>query len=351
MNVAAGFGAWMLGQSLQLALVFALLFLLDVGFARVGQVRLRAVLWAAFFVKLCLPPWVSSPVSLARLVGSDAAQAAGGIPAPSGWMEYAPAIAWSIGFVVATCVAVERLRTARRRWSPSADTAIPLEMRGWIEGLARRVGLRRAPITVVRADIGSGVCIGLFAPRIAVSANLLEPSRRAMLEHVLLHEFAHVRRRDPAQSLFWTIARCVYWFHPIVHAGARKAALVRELACDEIAARASSEGHAAYQRTLIEMARALVQPSTALSAFSGGQIIARIERLSRPPRATSRVGRIASAALFVLLCVCCIPLGRGATNKPSAPAIDDLEGCLRKRFAVMAEIERRGGLDKALQSP
>jgi beta-lactamase regulating signal transducer with metallopeptidase domain len=195
------------------------------------------------------------------------------------------------------------------------------------------------------------VCIGLLAPRIAVSRSLLEPGRRAMLEHVLLHEFGHVRRRDPLQSLAWTLARCAYWFHPLVHMGARRAALVRELACDEIAARESSEGHAAYRRTLIEMARALVAPSAALSAFSGGQIIARIERLSRPPRATSRAGRAAGGALFVMLCACCIPLGRGAASRPSTPAIDDLEGCLRKRFAVMAEIERRGGLDKALQSP
>jgi beta-lactamase regulating signal transducer with metallopeptidase domain len=296
---------------------------------------------------------VSSPVSLARLVTSGATPDVARATAASSteWMRFAPLIVWSIGFAVAACVAIARLRTARRRWSPAHEAALPLDLRGWIEGLAHRVGLRRAPDVIVREDVESGVCIGLFFPRIAVSARLLEPGRRAMLEHVLLHELGHVRRRDPLQSLAWTLARCAYWFHPLVHMGARRAALVRELACDEIAARESSQGHAAYRRTLVEMARSLVTPSAALSAFSGGQIIARIERLSRPPRATSRLGGIAGALLFVLLCACCIPLGRGATAEPSTLAIDDLQGCLRKRFAVMAEIQRQGGLDKALQSP
>ena len=36
------------------------------------------------------------------------------------------------------------------------------------------------------------------------------------LRHVLLHEFTHVRHRDPLLGLLLTGLNIVYWFHPLV---------------------------------------------------------------------------------------------------------------------------------------
>jgi len=53
------------------------------------------------------------------------------------------------------------------------------------------------------------------------------------LEAVLLHEVAHVRRRDNLVSLFQSWLGCVFWFHPVVWLINRQLLQERERACDE----------------------------------------------------------------------------------------------------------------------
>lgn len=351
MSIVQPFAERVTSQSIQVALVFVLCAVLDALFARAGNARLRAVVWAAFFVKLLLPPDASSPVSIVHVL-APAAEAPRAVEGSriSTW-DLGLAVVWASGFIAAVCVAARRLRVACARWSKGAERAAPPAATRLLAELAQRVGPMRSPRLVVRNDVRSGACIGLVSPRIAVAADLLAPHRRAALEHVLLHELGHVRRRDGLRGLAWTLLRCAYWFHPLVHAGARRAALMREMSCDDFAARAGVDGAPGYRRTLLETARTLAGPDLVASGFFGGQIIARIEGLSRPPRIGPRASPAAGAVLFVLLCACCIPLGRAARSAPAAPAFEDLQGCLRKRFAVMAEIERRGGVENALKSP
>ncbi len=55
---------------------------------------------------------------------------------------------------------------------------------------------------------------------------------RDRLERVLLHELAHVRRRDPATALLAQVACVLHWFNPLVWWGAARMREERELACD-----------------------------------------------------------------------------------------------------------------------
>jgi beta-lactamase regulating signal transducer with metallopeptidase domain len=361
MSLPQVFAGWASAQSVQIAFVFVLVFALDALLSR-ASVRVRSALWAAFCLKLVLPPDSSSPVSVVRILGEGPQEPVIGFAAAASgaaWIPIALFATWAAGFAVSAGVAARRLLRARSRWltgehAGEADAA-PARIQSLAADLARRVGLRRAPRIVVREDIRSGACIGWFAPRILVPRALIAPEARGSLEHVLLHELGHVRRRDGLRSLFWTLARCIYWFHPLVHVAARRAALLREMSCDDAAARASRDGPLGYRRTLLEQARPLLAPPTGLTSFaSGGQIIARIERLSHPLRGRSRHSNVAAAALFVVLCACCIPLGRSAPPPPPAFAdvsFDQLDGCLRKRWFVLAEVARHGGAEAVLHTP
>ena len=53
------------------------------------------------------------------------------------------------------------------------------------------------------------------------------------LEAVLLHELAHVRRRDNLVSLFQSWLSCVFWFHPVIWLIDHQLLVERERACDE----------------------------------------------------------------------------------------------------------------------
>jgi hypothetical protein len=54
-------------QALQVTIVFAIVLALDVLITRKASLALRTALWAAFFVKLLIPPRLTSPVSTARI--------------------------------------------------------------------------------------------------------------------------------------------------------------------------------------------------------------------------------------------------------------------------------------------
>ncbi|MBL8857329.1 MAG: M56 family metallopeptidase [Planctomycetes bacterium] len=341
----ADLSGWLVAQSIQLSVVFAVVFVLDAWIARRGSVALRGALWAAFFVKLALPPQLASPVSIARVFSEDGGAAR--VLAVRSVDESQSGLAglivgvWVIGCAVCVTLALARMRRARGTLLANARAAAPSVERVCRQ-LALQRGQKRAPKLRVSDENHGPATLGLFDPVILVPRALVRRPRASALEHVLLHELAHVRRRDAWRALAWTLARCVYWFHPLVHVAARRAALLREIACDEAAASAAHDGTNGYRRTLLELARPLLGPVPAINGFggSGAMIVARLQRLSHTPCAPRARCDVLAVTAFVLLCACCLPLGVRSLPDPSLPALSEVDGCLRKRFIVMAELAR-----------
>jgi beta-lactamase regulating signal transducer with metallopeptidase domain len=75
----------------------------------------------------------------------------------------------------------------------------------------------------------------------------------AQLRAALAHELAHVGRRDFAWRLAASLAAAIHFWHPLVHALARRLALWQELAADRRAAPAAG-GVDAYLRAISELA-------------------------------------------------------------------------------------------------
>jgi beta-lactamase regulating signal transducer with metallopeptidase domain len=150
--------------------------------------------------------------------------------------------------------------------------------------LAGRLGLRRVPAAVEgAADCPLFVC-GLWRPRLVLPRRLmalLDPSQR---RQVILHELAHVKRRDLAWGWPVEIARIVYFFHPLVHWVARQLRLERELACDQLAMAHSGHPPAEYAQTLVRVVSdasepAAIQAAAIAAELTGGQAS---KRESRP---------------------------------------------------------------------
>ena len=73
---------------------------------------------------------------------------------------------------------------------------------------------------------------GALVPVIVLPARAMEwPDQ--LLHATLVHEAAHIARRDSLSLLVSQIARVVYWWHPVVWFAAREAAAERERACDD----------------------------------------------------------------------------------------------------------------------
>jgi beta-lactamase regulating signal transducer with metallopeptidase domain len=155
-----------------------------------------------------------------------------------------------------------RLGCFLRQATPATDPALVMLLRD----LAGQLGLRRVPRILLTAGDGSPFVCGLWRSALVLPRTLLAALDQAQLRQVLLHELAHLQRRD----LFWCwipeLARIVYFFHPVVHWACYHIRLERELACDQIAMRLSGHDAADYAETLIQVVAHASQPAVLKAA-------------------------------------------------------------------------------------
>lgn len=158
---------------------------------------------------------------------------------------------WGIAHLRRACTSVTDAPTL----SVSADCAATLR-------------LSRLPF-LCRADVAVPMTWGGRRPVILLpSGSETWPEDR--LRSVLLHEMAHIKRRDWTCHRLADFACALYWFHPLVWLTARRLRSESEVACDDLVL---SSGIAApeYARHLLEIAGALPRPLPRQSAIAMAQ--------------------------------------------------------------------------------
>ncbi len=168
-----------------------------------------------------------------------------------------------IGYLAIVLGQLVRLWRQRARLKRLLREATPAEgeTATLVRELARSMGLRRTPSArLAAADSPLFVC-GLRRPVLVVPAGLADSLGPGQLRQALLHELAHLKRRD----LFWgwivEIAKIVYFFHPLVYWLGYRLHLERELACDQVAMAISGGTAAEYTQTLIEVVSHTSRPA------------------------------------------------------------------------------------------
>ena len=183
-------------------------------------------------------------------------------------------LGWLLGVwgtvVLAQCVRIlwQHGRLARLlQQATSADATLAV----LVGEAACRLGLRRVPQTVLtEVDCSPFVC-GIRRAVLVLPRQLTSTLSDTELNHVLLHELAHVRRLDLVWGWIGELARVVYFFHPVVHWIAYRIRLERELACDQLAMATSGQGAAEYAATLVRVVSQSSEPSVfKTSAASAG---------------------------------------------------------------------------------
>ena len=113
------------------------------------------------------------------------------------------------------------------------------------------------PDLLLSAEVSGPVSAGLFRPGIVLPTWLTEHFSQAHLQSILVHELAHVLRRDPLTVLLQNVAGALYWFHPLAVRLNRVLAQAREEVCDNYVLATTSAP--SYSRTLLTLAE-LVAP-------------------------------------------------------------------------------------------
>jgi beta-lactamase regulating signal transducer with metallopeptidase domain len=160
------------------------------------------------------------------------------------------------------------------------------------------------------------VATGIFTPSVIMpeDADTWSESR---LRVVLLHELAHVKRRDCLTHVLAQAACAFYWFNPLAWIGARQLRAERERACDDLVLSAGTRG-ADYAEHLLEIARVAidVRPRLAAAAIAmarpyelEGRLLAILNpRLNRHGARQRLVWQVAIVAAAIALPVATVRL-------------------------------------------
>ncbi len=242
---------------------------------------------------------------------------------------------WMLRGLVNSVRAQNRLIKAARRASPQ-------ERRRINSSLARYLEMPHTTTSglsiLVSDDISSPVVAGFCSPVLMLPPLLLTRLSDREFGAVLLHEVAHLRRRDLPMNLVQKLVISLFWFHPLVRVMDAEITRAREEVCDNFVlgyTRAVSYGEVLLKtgqllqcpsnRSSQSTGSAMPLPQVAMGIFSDSwRLESRIADLLSPRRnrimaletTTDRLLYAAVCAFALLVATCQV----GAAQPPQAPA-------------------------------
>lgn len=163
--------------------------------------------------------------------------------------------------------------------------AAPAIWQARLDALALRMGLHRSRHVPLKlhAGLASPVTVGFWRPVILLPAALLSGMPVALLEALLAHELAHVRRWDYLVNLLQSVAEALLFFHPVVWWLSARMRAEREQVADALAAQALQDPQQlATALHALSLHAAAPQHAGLLMSARGGALLTRIERLMAP---------------------------------------------------------------------
>ena len=170
------------------------------------------------------------------------------------------------GWIFAQSLKRHGTRTAEPAWQQVlADIANRL-------GVARTIALCES--TVARVP----TVIGWLRPAILLPVSALAGLTPQMMEAILAHELAHIRRHDYLLNMLQTAVETLLFYHPAVWWVGKKIRQERENCCDDLAVAACGDA-LTYARALTELEQIRGARLDLAMAATGGSLVARIRRL------------------------------------------------------------------------
>jgi len=310
--------------------------LLALAAAAIARFSHRPVLWYALWLvvllRLLAPPIFAIDLAIPDLgreavsTGAAAVSVGGGAVAlESSGIALSSlgliAVLWAAGFMVVIGFAIaqsNQLRQVLVASEPAPDT-----LGSRVADICRRLGLRRAPPTVVVNDrVPPMLWAFLGSVRLILPGELLTRLDANETDTLLAHELAHLARRDHWVRHLELAALALFWWNPIAWWATSRLRRAQELCCDQRVAELLPDQRRAYADTLVETARFLSgrrlpigSPARAMADLS--QMKGRIRMIMSDPH-TRRISLTAKiiAAFILVAAVAITPM---LTAQPEEP--------------------------------
>lgn len=194
-------------------------------------------------------------------------------------------LAVSAFFIARVTLSYRHIRRVKASCIPIGGDS-PVSLRKWA---GPQPGCRAAVVTLA-PDIRMPMAIGLRAPLVALPEELSRSLPENELDQVILHELAHIQRRDDWANLTQKVIEALLFFNPVVLWISKRLCLEREIACDDrvITRTGQPRSYAVCLTMLAGMTSKSIRPTIAPGALLGAsQLSRRIEMLLSKRRNTS----------------------------------------------------------------
>lgn len=263
-------------------------------------------------------------------------------------VDYLPGI-WlagslvTLGLLATGLIGVEQLR----RSSLLLETGAVAQR---CRELAAALGVTRGVGVAVCDQILAPVLIGVFRPLILLPTAALSGWSMEQVEMALLHELAHIRRRDNLVTFVQRLAESLLFFHPVIWWLSAWISLERELCCDRLVVDRTGRPHA-YAQMLAALAGAGHGANLPALAMAERPLTTRIRRIldmeDRSMKLTLTEGFALLGAAIVGMA---LTLATHAESPPATKAVpDDLARRSLERMAAnvvtLPEPDRQKGDD------
>ena len=226
---------------------------------------------------------------------------------------------WFAGVIIfhvralAGCVAARRLRIRGVCRAPEH----------WEERLiALRARIRLSkPVALLESSLAEvPVVIGYLRPAILVPIGMLAGMPGSHVEAILLHELAHIRRRDYLVNLLQTVVEGFLFYHPAVWWISGVIRDERENCCDDLVVAANGSAPE-YAAALSALEQSRWAAHDAALAATGGNLMQRIRRLLYP-RENPRLALtpVVSAGILAIAAAVALTAWQSPAPLPDSPS-------------------------------
>ncbi len=175
----------------------------------------------------------------------------------------------------------------------------------WLIGaITSAIALFRRQAAFMR-DVDLGLAgpaiVGFSHPRIVTPDDFSRRFSDRERKLILTHEQVHLDRNDARINAFVALVRCVFWFNPLIHIGAKAMRADQELSCDAEVINRRPRVRRAYAETLLktQLASRPLPVGCYWPAESQHPLAERIDMLARKPLSGRR--RVAATAVVLAL--------------------------------------------------
>lgn len=225
--------------------------------------------------------------------------------------------AWLIGSLIAAWIQASRI------WRHQALVHEARPAPGYLTAEVRRqaASLRVRPVPVLVTPAIDSPCLSCAGRvRLLWPQSLSEPAAVERCRGVILHELAHVRRRDHWIAWLDLTAGIVWWFHPLVWLARRRMREAAEMACDALALSVLPNGRFSYAEAFLQISAhsRLFAQTPALGVSS--ETPAAFERRLKMILSDQVVSKLTHWSRLAVICVAVVALPAWSLGQAAAPS-------------------------------